>query len=182
MHVALGPRREVRLHHRLKLCLVAAVFENRVVMVTAENEGFVVREPGAVEAEVIAAFVVRVWLTDSEVRGQDWKTESPAQWGASASPAALGVRQLSLVRGVASLFPPQKGSGVQCEPHFCQEAGSGLLSRPSPPCCQPCLHCVPQTGGPLRAGLRLKPPGLSAHGKDTTFAERLLCTSRAVSH
>lgn len=77
VHVALGAGREVRLHHRLELCLVAAVFEDRVVMVTAEDEGFVVREPGTVEAEVVAAFVVRVWLTDPEMRGQDWKTEPP---------------------------------------------------------------------------------------------------------
>lgn len=42
VHVALGASREVRLHHRLELCLVAAVFEDRVVMVTAEDEGFVV--------------------------------------------------------------------------------------------------------------------------------------------
>lgn len=77
MHVALGAGREVRLHHRLELGLVAAVFENCVVMVTAEDEGFVVREPRAVEAEVVAAFVVRVRLTDPEMRGQDWKTESP---------------------------------------------------------------------------------------------------------
>lgn len=81
VHVALGAGREVRLHHRLELCLVAAVFENCVVMVTAEDEGFVVREPGAVEAEVVAAFVVRVRLTDPEMRGQDWKTEAPGLVG-----------------------------------------------------------------------------------------------------
>ena len=74
VRVALGAGREVRLHHRLELCLVAAVFENCVVMVAAEDEGFVVREPGAVEAEVVAAFVVCVRLTDPEMRGQDWKT------------------------------------------------------------------------------------------------------------
>lgn len=71
VHVAFGAGCEVRLHHRLELCLVAAVFENRVVMVTAEDEGFVVREPGTVEAKVVAAFVVRVWLTDPEMCGQD---------------------------------------------------------------------------------------------------------------
>lgn len=81
VHVALRAGREVRLHHRLELCLVAAVFENCVVMVTAEDEGFVVREPGAVEAEVVAAFVVCVRLTDPEMRGQDWKTESPGLVG-----------------------------------------------------------------------------------------------------
>lgn len=81
VHVALGAGREVRLHHRLELRLVAAVFEHRVVMVTAEDEGFVVRQPGAVEAKVVAAFVVRVRLTDPEVCGQDCKTESPARWG-----------------------------------------------------------------------------------------------------
>lgn len=93
VHVALGAGREVRLHHRLKLCLVAAVFENRVVMVTAENEGFVVREPGAVEAKVIAAFVVRIRLTDPEMRRQDWKTESPGSVGGFPKPAALGVHE-----------------------------------------------------------------------------------------
>ena len=87
VHVALGAGREVRLHHRLELCLIAAVFENRVVMVTAEDEGFVVREPGAVEAKVIAAFVVRVWLTDPEMRGQDWKTQSPGLVGSLLRPS-----------------------------------------------------------------------------------------------
>lgn len=93
MRVALGAGREVRLHHRLKLCLVAAVLENRVVMVTAENEGFVVREPGAVEAKVIAAFVVRIGLTDPEMRRQDWKTESPGSVGGSPKPTAPGVHE-----------------------------------------------------------------------------------------
>lgn len=122
VRVALGAGREVCLHHRLKLGLVAAVFENRVVMVTAENEGFVVREPGAVEAKVIAAFVVRVGLTDSEVRGQDWKTESPGSaWGeGSPSPTALGVHEPG---GAARLLPPQEGSVVQ----------TGKLSPPRPP-------------------------------------------------
>lgn len=77
MHVALGAGCEVRLHDRLELRLVAAVFEDRVVMVTAKDEGFVIREPGAVEAKVVAAFVVRVRLTDPEVCGQDWNTETP---------------------------------------------------------------------------------------------------------
>lgn len=87
MHVALGAGREVRLHHRLELCLVAAVFENRVVVVATEDERFVVREPGAVEAEVVAAFVVRVRLTDPEVRGQGWKTESPGVVGVPQMPS-----------------------------------------------------------------------------------------------
>lgn len=86
VHVALGAGCEVRLHHRLELRLVAAVFENRVVMVTAKDEGFVVREPRAVEAKVVAAFVVRVWLTDPEMHRQDWKTESPASVGSFAKP------------------------------------------------------------------------------------------------
>lgn len=89
MHVALGAGREVRLHHRLELSLVAAVFENRVVMVTAEDEGFVVREPGAVEAKVVAAFVVRVRLTDPKMRGQDWKTESPGSGESLTEPSCL---------------------------------------------------------------------------------------------
>lgn len=42
VHVALGAGCEVCLHDRLELCLVAAVFEDGVVMVTAEDEGFVV--------------------------------------------------------------------------------------------------------------------------------------------
>lgn len=42
VHVALGASRKVCLHDRLELRLVAAVFEDRVVMVTAEDEGFVV--------------------------------------------------------------------------------------------------------------------------------------------
>ena len=87
VHVALGAGREVRLHHHLELCLVAAVFENRVVVVATEDERFVVREPGAVEAEVVAAFVVRVRLTDPEVRGQGWKTESPGVVGVPQMPS-----------------------------------------------------------------------------------------------
>lgn len=42
VHVALGAGREVCLHDCLELCLVAAVFEDRVVMVTAQDEGLVV--------------------------------------------------------------------------------------------------------------------------------------------
>lgn len=42
VHVALGAGREVCLHDRLELRLVAAVFEDRVVMVTAQDEGLVV--------------------------------------------------------------------------------------------------------------------------------------------
>lgn len=42
VHVALGAGRKVCLHDRLELRLVAAVFEDRVVMVTAEDKGFVV--------------------------------------------------------------------------------------------------------------------------------------------
>lgn len=81
MHVALGAGREVCLHDRLELRLVAAVFEDSVVMVTAEDEGFVVREPGAVEAKVVAAFVIRVRLTDPEMCGQDWNTETQGLLG-----------------------------------------------------------------------------------------------------
>lgn len=142
VHVALGAGREVCLHHRLELCLVAAVFENRVVMVTAENEGFVVREPGAVEAKVIAAFVVRIRLTDPEMRRQDWKTEARAQWGASPSPlprestSAGTGSPVSLFYGAASLFPPQEGFVVQ-------EAGSRLMSCPRPPSTPALLPCVP---------------------------------------
>ena len=75
VHVALGAGREVCLHDRLELRLVAAVFEDSVVMVTAEDEGFVVREPGAVEAKVVAAFVIRVRLTDPEMCGQDCRKQ-----------------------------------------------------------------------------------------------------------
>lgn len=42
VHVALGAGCKVCLHDRLELCLVAAVFEDRVVMVTAKDEGLVV--------------------------------------------------------------------------------------------------------------------------------------------
>lgn len=90
VRVALGAGCEVRLHHRLELRLVAAVFKHRVVMVTAEDEGFVVREPGAVEAKVVVAFVVRVRLTDPEMRGQDWKTESPGSVGSPPRPEHQG--------------------------------------------------------------------------------------------
>lgn len=40
------------------------------------------------EAEVVAAFVVRVRLTDPEVRGQDCKTESRGSAGSLTTPAA----------------------------------------------------------------------------------------------
>lgn len=127
VRVALGAGREVRLHHRLKLSLVAAVFENRVVMVTAENEGFVVREPGAVEAKVIAAFVVRVGLTDSEVRGQDWKTESPGSaWGGGPQ-APLPWESMSLGGLHASSLPRRaQWSSLSL-------TSAGKLSPPRPP-------------------------------------------------
>lgn len=126
VHVALGAGREVRLHHRLELCLVAAVFENRVVMVTAEGEGFVVREPGTVEAKVVVAFVVRVRLTDPEMRGQDWKTESPGSVGSLAKPRAPGVGPDGSVPGswLPHLSPGGRASLT------CQEGPSGL---PTPP-------------------------------------------------
>lgn len=58
---------EVYLHDALELCFVAAVLEGRVVMVTAEHVGLVVRETGAVEPKVIAPLVVGVRLAHSEM-------------------------------------------------------------------------------------------------------------------
>ena len=121
MHVALGAGREVRLHHRLELCLVAAVFENRVVVVAAEDERFVVREPGAVEAEVVAAFVVRVRLTDPEVRGQGWKTVTRRGGRPSEAQLAQDTRQSLRIVGRAwlayfrALLPPPLPGGL-CGP------------------------------------------------------------------
>lgn len=122
MHVALGAGREVCLHDRLELRLVAAVFEDRVVMVTAKDEGFVVREPGAVEAKVVAAFVVRVRLTDPEMCGQDWNTETP---GLPGSPWQLtGAEQKGLaVCSRVLLAPPfpRNSSGFR-KSGFCPKA------------------------------------------------------------
>lgn len=105
VHVALGAGREVCLHDRLELRLVAAVFEDRVVMVTAEDEGFVVREPGAVKAKVVAAFVVRVRLTDPEMCGQDWNTETLGLPGTPWQPTGDEQKGLGACSGVL-LAPP----------------------------------------------------------------------------
>lgn len=58
---------EVELHDDLELCLVAAVLEGCVIVVTAEHVGLVVRESRAMKAEMIAPFVVRVGFANSEV-------------------------------------------------------------------------------------------------------------------
>lgn len=116
VHVALGAGCEVCLHDRLELRLVAAVFEDRVVMVTAKDEGFVVREPGAVETKVVAAFMVRVRLTDPEMCGQDWNTETP---GLPGSPWQLtGAEQ----KGLGLPLPSWESFMVQREPHFSPKA------------------------------------------------------------
>lgn len=160
VHVALGTGREVRLHHRLKLRLVAAVFEHRVVMVTAEHEGFVVREPGAVEAKVIAAFVVRVWLTHSEMRGQDWKTESPGSvGGCPGGPPGRGARS-ACSRLPRASSRPGKAFWPSVSLASPRKMALGCCHIPGLPGHQPCLRCVPQTGGSSRAGLHLKPHGL----------------------
>lgn len=54
---------QVDLHDVLELCIIAAVLESRVVMVTAEHVGLVVGEARAVEAKVVTPLVVSVWLT-----------------------------------------------------------------------------------------------------------------------
>lgn len=106
MHVALGAGREVCLHDRLELRLVAAVFEDSVVMVTAEDEGFVVREPGAVEAKVVAAFVVCVRLTDPEMCGQDWNTETQGWLGSLGSSQVLNRSDWQPAPGSYQPLPP----------------------------------------------------------------------------
>lgn len=124
VHVALGAGSEVCLHDRLELCLVAAVFEDRVVMVTAEDEGFVVREPGAVETKVVAAFVVRVRFTDPEMCRQDWKTETPGSPGSPRQPT--GAEQ----KGLAAC------SRVLLAPAFHRDSSwprKSLTSSPKPP-------------------------------------------------
>ena len=65
--------RDVQLHDALKLCLVAAVLEGRVVMVTAEHVGLVVRETGAVEPKVVVPLVVGVGLAYSKVCRESYK-------------------------------------------------------------------------------------------------------------
>lgn len=56
---------EVDLHDGLELCVVAAVLEIGVVVMTAEHVGLVVGEAWAVESKVVSAFVVRVRFTHS---------------------------------------------------------------------------------------------------------------------
>lgn len=51
---------EVDLHDHLKLGVVAAVLEGRVVVVTAEHVGLVVWEARAVESKVVPPFMVEV--------------------------------------------------------------------------------------------------------------------------
>ena len=91
-------------------------------MVTAKDEGFVVREPGAVEAKVVAAFVVRVRLTAPEMCGQDWNTETP---GLPGSPWQLtGAEQKGLaVCSRVLLAPPfpRNSSGFR-KSGFCPKA------------------------------------------------------------
>lgn len=124
VHVALGAGCEVCLHDRLELRLVAAVFEDRVVMVTAKDESFVVREPGAVETKVVAAFVVRVRLTDPEMCGQDWNTETP---GLPGSPWQLtGAEQ----KGLGHLLQGPTGPSLPGNPSWFRES---LTSAPKPP-------------------------------------------------
>lgn len=127
MHVALRARCEVCLHDRLELRLVAAVFEDRVVMVTAEEEGLVVREPGAVETEVVAAFVVRVRLTDPEMCRQDWNTGAPGLPGSPWQPTG------AVQKGLAAC------SRVLLAPAFCRNSS---WSRK-------CLASAPKLPGPL---------------------------------
>jgi len=56
---------EVDLHDHLELCVVAAVLEGGVVVVTAKHVGLVVCEAWAVKAEVVTPFVVRVGFAHS---------------------------------------------------------------------------------------------------------------------
>lgn len=58
---------EVDLHDGLELCVVAAVLEVGVVVVTAEHVGLVVGEARAVESKVVSAFMVSVRFTHSVV-------------------------------------------------------------------------------------------------------------------
>lgn len=124
VHVALGASREVCLHDRLELRLVAAVFEDRVVMVTAEDEGFVVREPGAVKAKVVSAFVVCVRLTDPEMCGQDWNTETPGLPGTPWQPTGDEQKGLGVCSGVL-LAPPFLRNSLGSR--------KSLTSAPKPP-------------------------------------------------
>ncbi len=67
MSVAVWRRGQVDLHDCLKLGLVAAVLEGRVIMVTAEHVRLVVRETRTVESKVVAPLVVGVRLTHPKV-------------------------------------------------------------------------------------------------------------------
>lgn len=61
---------EIDLHDGLELCVVAAVLEVRVVVVTAEHVGLIVRKTRAMKSKVVSAFVVSVWFTHSEMSGE----------------------------------------------------------------------------------------------------------------
>lgn len=58
---------QVDLHDVLELCIIAAILESRVVMVTAEHVGLVVGETRALEAEVVTPLVVGVRLAHPEM-------------------------------------------------------------------------------------------------------------------
>ena len=65
-----GARSGVDVHDASELRLIAAVLEGRVVMVTAEQQGPVVRQARAVEAEVRVPLVVGVGLAHAELTGE----------------------------------------------------------------------------------------------------------------
>ena len=65
-----GAGRSVDVRDASELCLIAAVLEGRVVMVTAIEQGPVVRQAGAVEAEVRVPLVVGVGFAHAELTGE----------------------------------------------------------------------------------------------------------------
>jgi hypothetical protein len=109
-----------------------------------------------VEAEVVAAFVVRVRLTDPEMRGQDCKKESPGSVRSLASPRV------------------QRGRGWWPVPGPLYSARDGRAST---------LGGAPDCGSWKVGGRRctLHPATVHAAGAQLGNNRHLLCASQAIS-
>lgn len=94
MCVSVGGVGEVDLHDHLELGLIAAVLEGGVVVVAAEHVGLVVREPRAVETEVIAPLVVAVGFTHAEMCRESCSGEQEEDYCQDIEGLAAGDRHL----------------------------------------------------------------------------------------
>lgn len=79
MRVASGSGGGVGLRHGPELRVVAAVLEHGAVVVATQGERLVIRQPWAVEAEVVTAALVRVGLAHAEMGGQGCKGRASCQ-------------------------------------------------------------------------------------------------------